>query len=481
MSELAVLDERAGTALAFRYTPTELRQWVAHLDEMRRAILQDGTDYSVIPGTQKPTLLKPGAEKLLMAAGLGFTIERIPEPGTDARQGVTYRTTIRRGDDIVAQCDGYAGYDEDRFYQASAPRRIEAERRERSNAAKYQRAVNSKKWEDLPEEDYRAPWNSVMKMAEKRSLVGAVLNALAASGLFTQDLEDMPDGGDLSWDVGELLRPWLQEVYKVDGAREELRDWTSSNNYPERPKDFNQTQATALLVHIGTILARRQQTSAVEGGDHPSPPTTAEEVSTPPGSESAPQSRDEDGVEHVARDGGSNPTVAATPSAPDLMEALEASLAAVKGAQEEEDPLVVGSERTPSSPVQSALGEGSEVTRLGDEIVAQMDGMEGPAVPEGSVSYEFARRQVAGHAAETNPSKTQPEAFELADLALKRFPVGPISREDLRSALRAVEPAQEGEEDPFGPTKSQLEERAKDLAETSRRRRPEPRQMGLVD
>ena len=223
------------------------------------------------------------------------------------------------------------------------------------------------------------------------------------------------------------------------------------------------------------------QTSAVEGGDHPSPPTTAEEVSTPPGSESAPQSRDEDGVEHVARDGASEPTVAATPSAPDLMEALEASLAAVKGAQEEEDPLVVGSERTPSSPVQSALGEGSEVTRLGDEIVAQMDGMEGPAVPEGSVSYEFARRQVAGHAAETNPSKTQPEAFELAALALKRFPVGPISREDLRSALRAVEPAQEGEEDPFGPTKSQLEERAKDLAETSRRRRPEPRQMGLVD
>ena len=466
MSELAVLDERAGTALAFRYTPSELRQWVAHLDEMRRAILQDGTDYSVIPGTQKPTLLKPGAEKLLMAAGLGFTIERIPEPGTDARQGVTYRTTIRRGDDIVAQCDGYAGYDEDRFYQASAQRRIEAERRERSNAAKYQRAVNSKKWEDLPEEDYRAPWNSVMKMAEKRSLVGAVLNALAASGLFTQDLEDMPDGGDLSWDVGELLRPWLQEVYKVDGAREELRDWTSSNNYPERPKDFNQTQATALLVHIGTILARRQQTSAVEGGDHPSPPTTAEEVSTPPGSESAPQSRDEDGVEHVARDGGSNPTVAATPSAPDLMEALEASLAAVKGAQEEEDPLVVGSERTPSSPVQSALGEGSE------------------AVPEGFVSWHYARSLLAGHAATTgNPAaKTPQAATELAEFALASHGLGPVSRDDLDKMLAKVEPAQEGD-DEFAPSESPstLAERAANIADTQRRSRPAPRQMGLVD
>ena len=451
MSELAVLDERAGTALAFRYTPSELRQWVAHLDEMRRAILQDGTDYSVIPGTQKPTLLKPGAEKLLMAAGLGFTIERIPEPGTDARQGVTYRTTIRRGDDILAQCDGYAGYDEDRFYQASAQRRIEAERRERSNAAKYQRAVNSKKWEDLPEEDYRAPWNSVMKMAEKRSLVGAVLNALAASGLFTQDLEDMPDGGDLSWDVGELLRPWLQEVYKVDGAREELRDWTSSNNYPERPKDFNQTQATALLVHIGTILARRQQTSAVEGGDHPSPPTTAEEVSAPSGSESAPQSRDEDGVEHVARDGASEPTVAATPSE----EAPKAGSAPI---------------HTSEATNQAALTATAPAT--GDEV------------PEGFVSWHYARSLLAGHAATTgNPAaKTPQAATELAEFALASHGLGPVSRDDLDKMLAKVEPAQEGD-DEFAPSESPstLAERAANIADTQRRSRPAPRQMGLVD
>ena len=451
MSELAVLDERAGTALAFRYTPSELRQWVAHLDEMRRAILQDGTDYSVIPGTQRPTLLKPGAEKLLMAAGLGFTIERIPEPGTDARQGVTYRTTIRRGDDIVAQCDGYAGYDEDRFYQASAQRRIEAERRERSNAAKYQRAVNSKKWEDLPEEDYRAPWNSVMKMAEKRSLVGAVLNALAASGLFTQDLEDMPDGGDLSWDVGELLRPWLQEVYKVDGAREELRDWTSSNNYPERPKDFNQTQATALLVHIGTILARRQQTSAVEGGDHPSPPTTAEEVSAPSGSESAPQSRDEDGVEHVARDGASEPTVAATPSE----EAPKAGSAPI---------------HTSEATNQAALTATAPAT--GDEV------------PEGFVSWHYARSLLAGHAATTgNPAaKTPQAATELAEFALASHGLGPVSRDDLDKMLAKVEPAQEGD-DEFAPSESPstLAERAANIADTQRRSRPAPRQMGLVD
>ena len=254
-TDLAIFDGR-GAALEFRYSPTELRRWVEHLDEMRRGILQDGTDYSVIPGTQKPTLLKPGAEKLLMAAGLGFTIERIPEPAADSRAGVTYRTSIKRGEQIVAQCDGYAGYDEDRFFQTATQAQAKAERRERAYAAKDRRAVNSGKFDAANFEDYKAPWNSVMKMAEKRSLVGAVLNALAASGLFTQDLEDMASEDQLSWDVGELLKPWLRQVYELDGGREALRTWTAENGYPERPKDFNQAQATALLVQIGRILER---------------------------------------------------------------------------------------------------------------------------------------------------------------------------------------------------------------------------------
>jgi hypothetical protein len=41
------------------------------------------------------------------------------------------------------------------------------------------------------------PWdldNTIMKMACKRALVAATLNATAASDIFTQDLEDMPDG-----------------------------------------------------------------------------------------------------------------------------------------------------------------------------------------------------------------------------------------------------------------------------------------------
>ena len=47
-----------------------------------RSVMQDGQDYGVIPGTDKPTLYKPGAEKLCvtfrLAAGAPM-VEQVPE------------------------------------------------------------------------------------------------------------------------------------------------------------------------------------------------------------------------------------------------------------------------------------------------------------------------------------------------------------------------------------------------------------------
>ena len=85
---------------------------------------------------------------------------------------------------VVATCDGYAGYDEDRFFTSAE----QAEAKERANAARYNRAVNTSKFAE-----YRAPCNSVIKMSQKRAMVGAALQATSASSLFTQDMEDMVD------------------------------------------------------------------------------------------------------------------------------------------------------------------------------------------------------------------------------------------------------------------------------------------------
>lgn len=168
---------------AGRLSPAEVRDRSQWLREVTKAALVENVDFGIIPGTDRMSLLKPGAEMLLLAAGLGFTIDRIDDQDFRTHEGVTYRCTVRRGSFVVSECDGYAGYSESRYYRSAE----DSERIERANAKQYRRQVNEARFVE-----YRAPWNTLMKMAQKRALVGAALNAVAGSGLFT----DVDGGSD---------------------------------------------------------------------------------------------------------------------------------------------------------------------------------------------------------------------------------------------------------------------------------------------
>jgi hypothetical protein len=163
-------------------TPDQASARATWVREVTKAALTEEVDYGKIPGTERPTLFKSGAEMLLLAAGYGFDMDRWDDDDVRTHRGVTYKCTVRRRDgSTVSTCDGYAGYDESRFFTSAE----EAEQRERFNANKYKRPVNQRKFVE-----YRAPWNTLVKMAQKRALVGAALNACAASGLFIADLDD---------------------------------------------------------------------------------------------------------------------------------------------------------------------------------------------------------------------------------------------------------------------------------------------------
>ena len=190
-----------GAAEEYRPRIVMLPEDAKALDDQLRAcmlaVLHKGVDYGTIPGMgDKPSLFKPGAEKLLQWFGFGFASERgeVERDSGGNRIGVTYRCTVTKGlpdgrKVVVATCEGYAGYDEDRFYTTAEQAAAKAEARERDNAARYNRKPNPAKWANATE--YRAPWNTVIKMAQKRAHVGAAIDATAAAGLFTQDLEDM--------------------------------------------------------------------------------------------------------------------------------------------------------------------------------------------------------------------------------------------------------------------------------------------------
>ena len=125
------------------------------------AQMRKDVDYGVIPGTKKPTLLKPGAEKLCRLFSLRPNYELISFI-TDFDKPLFhyhYRCTLVRQGEMVGNGDGCCN----------------------SKENKYQK--QEYKIYDLT--------NTICKMAQKRALVAAVLSSCGASQFFTQDLEDM--------------------------------------------------------------------------------------------------------------------------------------------------------------------------------------------------------------------------------------------------------------------------------------------------
>jgi hypothetical protein len=131
------------------------------LQEFVRAVMVKDEDYGIIPGTRKPTLLKPGAEKLCEIYGLVPNFYRV-EAERDWEAGFFYveircTLTSKRTQAVVAEGVGSCNSKERRYAN----------------------------------QDVYSIANTVLKMAKKRALVDATLSATRSSGLFTQDLEDM--------------------------------------------------------------------------------------------------------------------------------------------------------------------------------------------------------------------------------------------------------------------------------------------------
>ena len=184
-------------------------------------VLRRDVDYGVIPGTEKRTLLKPGAEKLTTFFGLSTRfqlLERIEDWTGEGHGGepffyYLYRCQLSRGDLLIAESDGscnsretkYRWRESQRVCPVCAQAAIIKGREEYGGGwvcfrkrggcgAKFcdgDEAIESQQTGRVFNPDIADQVNTIQKMAQKRSLVGAVLLAVNASEFFTQDVEDM--------------------------------------------------------------------------------------------------------------------------------------------------------------------------------------------------------------------------------------------------------------------------------------------------
>lgn len=189
---------------ALPMSTNEIVRQVCLIQDVMKTVMRDKEHYGIIPGCgNKPTLLKPGAEKLGMTFRLHpeFEVTRHELPGGHrevevlctlktfsgkfAGQGVGSCSTLENkyryrweNTGMLVPVNYWESRDPAMLGGADyAPRKVKGKwtifhRIEHDNPADY--------------------YNTVLKMAKKRAHVDAILTATAASDLFTQDVEDLP-------------------------------------------------------------------------------------------------------------------------------------------------------------------------------------------------------------------------------------------------------------------------------------------------
>jgi hypothetical protein len=190
------------------------------IQQLMEKVLKRDEHYGVIPGTKgvdgkppKPTLLKPGAEKLCLMFRLDPEYDTVTSTETQQLFAYTIRCTlfhIPTGSRIASglgSCNS-----RETKYVRPAPKLCPTCGKETIIKGKEEygggwlcfakKGGCGAKWKDGDETIEKQPSgiadpsdlaNTILKMACKRALIAAVLNGTAASDCFTQDLEDLTE------------------------------------------------------------------------------------------------------------------------------------------------------------------------------------------------------------------------------------------------------------------------------------------------
>ncbi len=214
-NELIIRDERKPLTAAM------IKGQVQLIQEVMEAVMIEGKHYGVIPGTPKPTLYKPGAEKLLATFLIGADPSANIEDLSNDDE-IRYRVAVKgfrqATGDLLGVGIGECSSNEEKY--------------------KWRKPVCDSEFDEAPTERKRIAWkkgdkgpyqqkqirmnpsdvaNTILKMAKKRALVDMCLTITAASDIFDQDLEDLPEG----LEVGTNGKTSLKEPQKKQPPQEE--------------------------------------------------------------------------------------------------------------------------------------------------------------------------------------------------------------------------------------------------------------------
>lgn len=186
-SQVTVLPQHTGRAL----TAVDIRQHVNLIQEVMHSVMKRDTHYGVIPGCKLPSLYKAGSEVLLTTFRIAVSVQ-VEDLSTD--EAIRYRVrtigTHQGSGVIVGEGIGECSSGEEKYKWRTTYNKEEFEATPETRR-RHKFAKSGKLMQVRTEPADVA--NTVLKMAKKRAQVDLTLTATAASDIFTQDIEDIPD------------------------------------------------------------------------------------------------------------------------------------------------------------------------------------------------------------------------------------------------------------------------------------------------
>lgn len=192
MNELIPMENRQVTA-------ADIKAGVQLIQQVLATVMIKDVHYGVIPGTPKPTLYKPGSEKILTTFRIAAYPKEVDDLSTydEARFRVKVHGIHQTTGYLIGVGIGECSSMEEKY--------------------KWRKPVCDEEFNETPEDRRRTVWkkggqgnppyqlkqvrtnpadvaNTILKMAKKRAQIDMTLTATAASDVFDQDLEELPEG-----------------------------------------------------------------------------------------------------------------------------------------------------------------------------------------------------------------------------------------------------------------------------------------------
>ena len=206
---------------------------ISQFQQVIQKTLHQGHDFGVIPGTDKPTLLKPGAEKILMMMGLRSEFE-IADSTRNFEKGFfqyQVRCKLLKGDVLITEGIG---------------------------------SCNTREKKYLKMDPYTMD-NTVLKMAKKRAMVDAALLVASLSDVFTQDIEDIDLSGQQTGGKryytdqdGTISKAQAKRMFAISRGNADLVRQVLQEYEYERSEEVKKTDYDAICSKVEQLATQQE-------------------------------------------------------------------------------------------------------------------------------------------------------------------------------------------------------------------------------